>query len=51
MDFTISPRIEDYRARVARFVADEIMPVEARADARDAHENIALDWLEAQVTA
>ena len=47
MDFTISPRIEDYRARVARFVADEIMPVEARADARDAHENIALDWLEA----
>jgi len=46
MDFTLPPRIEDFRARIARFVADEILPVEARPEAWDAHGNIALDWLE-----
>src|SRR5690554_8185974 len=46
MDFTISPRIEDFRARIARFVEDEILPVEQNRAAWDAHGNIALDWLE-----
>lgn len=41
MDFTISPRIEDYRARIARFVRDEILPVEEDRSAWNAHENIA----------
>ena len=40
MDFTISPRTEDFRARIARFVADEILPVEADPAAHDAHGNI-----------
>jgi acyl-CoA dehydrogenase len=44
--FTITPRIEDFRARIARFVADEILPAEARPEASDAHGNIALGWLE-----
>jgi acyl-CoA dehydrogenase len=46
MDFTIPPRVEDFRARIARFVEDEILPVEADRAAWDAHGNIALDWLE-----
>lgn len=46
MDFTISPRIEDFRARIARFVRDEILPVEANRAAWDEHGNIAHDWLE-----
>jgi hypothetical protein len=46
VDFTITPRIEDFRARLARFVADEILPVEARPEASDAHGKIALGWLE-----
>jgi acyl-CoA dehydrogenase len=41
MDLTISPRIEDFRARIARFVADEILPVEADRARWDAHGNIA----------
>ncbi len=40
MDFTISPRIEDFRARIARFMADEILPVEADPGAHDDHGNI-----------
>ncbi|MBF9046936.1 acyl-CoA dehydrogenase [Rhodobacterales bacterium LSUCC0031] len=47
MDFTISPRIEDFRARIARFVADEVMPVEADRANWDAHGNIAHPPLEA----
>lgn len=46
MDFTISPRIDDFRARIARFVEDEILPVEANRSAWDDHGNIARDWLE-----
>jgi len=46
MDFTISPRVEDFRARIARFVQDEILPVEANRAAWDEHDNIAHDWLE-----
>jgi acyl-CoA dehydrogenase len=45
MDFTIPPRVEEFRARIARFVEDEILPVEANRAAWDAHGNIALDWL------
>jgi len=29
MDFTLSPRIEEFRARIAAFVESEILPVEA----------------------
>ncbi|MEI4234974.1 acyl-CoA dehydrogenase family protein [Roseovarius sp. D22-M7] len=45
MDFTLSPRIESYRARIARFVEEEILPLEADRTAWDAHENIAHDRL------
>ena len=45
MDFTISPRIEDFRARIACFVADEIMPLESDRANYDSHENIRLDVL------
>lgn len=41
MDFTISPAIEDLRRRIAAFVTDEILPVEADRASWDAHENIA----------
>ncbi|MBK5926256.1 acyl-CoA dehydrogenase family protein [Rhodobaculum claviforme] len=47
MDFTLPPRTEDFRARIARFIEDEVLPVEARPEAWDAHGNIAHDWLEA----
>jgi acyl-CoA dehydrogenase len=46
MDFTISSRIEDFRARIARFVEDELLPLEADRANYDAHENIRLDVLE-----
>lgn len=46
MDFTITPRIEDYRARIARFVEAEILPVEADRANWDAHDNIARAPLE-----
>lgn len=45
MNFEISPRMEDYRARIAEFVAREILPLEDDPDAFDAHGNIALDRL------
>lgn len=45
MNFEISPRIEDYRARIAEFVARKILPLEDDPDAFDAHGNIALDRL------
>jgi acyl-CoA dehydrogenase len=41
MDFTISPRIEDFRARIARFIDAAVMPVEANRANWDAHDNIA----------
>ncbi|MDO6966046.1 acyl-CoA dehydrogenase family protein [Rhizobium alvei] len=46
MDFTISAEIDDYRSRIARFVEDEILPVEGNRDAYDDHGNIRLDFLE-----
>jgi acyl-CoA dehydrogenase len=40
MDFTLSPEIDDFRTRVAAFVAEKILPVEADRANWDAHENI-----------
>lgn len=45
MDFNISPKIEDYRARIERFVKDEVLPLEQEPGSWDAHENIAEDTL------
>ena len=45
MDFTISPRIEDYRQRIAAFVDTEILPLENQRASYDAHGNITLDLL------
>ncbi|MCJ2051456.1 acyl-CoA dehydrogenase family protein [Methylobacterium sp. J-070] len=42
MDFTISPRVEDYRARIAAFVDAHILPLEADPSAYDGHGNIGL---------
>jgi acyl-CoA dehydrogenase len=47
MDFHISPQIEDIRSRIAAFVERELIPIEADPSAYDAHENIALDRLDA----
>lgn len=41
MDFSISPKVEDYRARIARFVEEEILPVEADRANWNSHGNIA----------
>jgi acyl-CoA dehydrogenase len=46
MDFEISDRIETYRARIADFVAKEVLPLEADRNSYDAHENIALPVLD-----
>ncbi len=40
MDFTLSPRAEDYRARVRAFVDAEIIPLEAEHANYDQHGNI-----------
>lgn len=40
MDFTISPEVEDYRARIAEFVATRIIPVEEDRSLWDHHGNI-----------
>lgn len=46
MDLTISPRIEDYRARIAAFVEREILPLEGDPGSYEPHENIRLDLLD-----
>jgi acyl-CoA dehydrogenase len=46
MDFMISPRIEDFRQRIERFVEAHILPLEADRANYDAHDNIRLDVLE-----
>lgn len=43
MDFRISPRIEDFRSRIAAFVEDRVLPLEADRSNYDEHENIRLD--------
>ena len=45
MDFTISPLVENYRARIAEFVDRELIPLERDSASFDAHENIRLDLL------
>ncbi|MFI0845022.1 acyl-CoA dehydrogenase family protein [Mesorhizobium sp. IMUNJ 23232] len=46
MDFTISPEIESYRARIADMVESSIMPLEADAASYDDHDNIRIDLLD-----
>ena len=46
MDFSIPQKAEDYRARIAEFVARELIPLESDPSSFDAHENIRLDLLE-----
>jgi acyl-CoA dehydrogenase len=46
MDFTISRRVEDYRSRIAEFVARDILPLEADRANYDPHGNIRLEVLE-----
>ena len=43
MDFSVSPRVEDFRRRIAYFVADRILPLESDPASYDAHQNIRLD--------
>ncbi|MCA0922161.1 acyl-CoA dehydrogenase family protein [Pseudooceanicola nanhaiensis] len=46
MDFNISPRVEDFRARIAAFVERELLPAEEDRANYDAHENVRTDVLE-----
>lgn len=46
MDFTLSPRGEDYRSRIKAFVERELLPLEDHADSYDEHENIDASLLE-----
>ena len=41
MDFALSPKVEETRLRIRRFVDEEILPLEADPANYDAHENIA----------
>lgn len=43
MDLTISARVEEFRSRIAGFVEDRLLPLEADPANFDAHENIRLD--------
>ena len=40
MDFSLSPEIDDYRARIRAFVADNVMPLEGDPANLDEHEMI-----------
>ena len=46
MDFTTSPRIEDFRRRIAAFVDANVLPLEADRANYDAHDNIRIDVLD-----
>ena len=46
MDFTIPPRVEDFRSRIAAFVERELLPLESDPASYDPHENIRTDLLE-----
>lgn len=46
MDFRISPHIEDFRSRVASFVDQHAVPLEADRASYDAHENIRTEVLD-----
>ncbi|KQT58468.1 acyl-CoA dehydrogenase [Methylobacterium sp. Leaf456] len=45
MDFSISPRVESYRQRIAAFVDAEILPLERDPSSYDGHGNIAAELL------
>lgn len=45
MDFSISPRVENFRTRIAAFVDTHVLPLEADKSSYDEHENIRLDLL------
>jgi len=45
MDFSLDNRQEDYRRRIAAFVDEHVLPLEADPDSFDAHENLRLDIL------
>jgi len=45
MDFCISPELEDLRVRIAAFVEQNVLPLEADRASYDEHENIRLDLL------
>ena len=47
MDFSLSPEMEALRGRIRTFVDTQIIPLEAKAESYDAHENIAETPLEA----
>jgi len=47
MDFTIPPEVDTLRQRIAAFVDRELIPLESRKEAYDAHGNIAPNFLEA----
>jgi acyl-CoA dehydrogenase len=46
MDFTLSPEIEGYCKRIHAFVEERVIPLEARPESYDAHENINRETLE-----
>jgi len=46
MDFTLPAEIERLRLKVREFVADEVIPLEARPEVYDEYENIRLDVLD-----
>jgi acyl-CoA dehydrogenase len=47
MDFTLTPEIEDLRLRVRAFVEQQVLPLEAKREVYDEHENIREDVLAA----
>ncbi|MEM0907966.1 MAG: acyl-CoA dehydrogenase family protein [Pseudomonadota bacterium] len=47
MDFSLSPDIDDVRRRIAAFVEDKLLPLEADPASYDQHENIAETKLQA----
>ena len=46
MDFNLSPEIADLRRRIAHFVEERVMPLEAEPGSYDEHENIRFDLLD-----
>ena len=45
MDFTIPTPVEELRQRIAEFVAEDVLPLEADKSSYDDHGNIALPLL------
>ncbi|MDM8165741.1 acyl-CoA dehydrogenase family protein [Roseovarius sp.] len=46
MDFSITPELEETRRRIAAFVEERLLPLEADSASYDAHENISLEVLD-----